>query len=430
MHAFSKLRKLDDGRHSPVEMINLLLVLDIWVPGMSLGDIDDLLLAATAHLMNDKVSLKIYLVNNEARLAAMRGQQDLAGYFSEGTFIEGKFTAEHLAWATKVLVCAPMDDPEAVALMTADSAANPGKYGCQGADDKAYNIKGEALQAMANTFVSRYPTNKTNISFDKSILTKLRFEDSVINMCLSYTFRKLVSPGAVLGIVARLYCPLVAGGPGGNMLTIQRHLNTVFFDNKLSVTAESFHATNESIHAFVKANRLALEEDVRFRFSYEAIDLFLADVDPVVDQLAAANPTIAELPLAMRVVRLYANLFYVPHAGFAPLYAPDTPFFALDNLPDGALHHSIETQLTTVVGYDLVAGWAFLNDITADDLVNMSEEEIRCAVLNFIPGWDKAKLDGMPDDVFLLMTKENFPSIDYAGKTIAELRETVLQSLA
>jgi hypothetical protein len=150
---------------------------------------------------------------------------------------------------------------------------------------------------------------------------------------IAYSIMKLISPGGIMhvpGLLYRLYCPLLGGGPGTNMLKIQQCLKDYHPGlEDLTITAEGFRETNLEI-----IGRVGLDTPH-----------FLEGLQP-------------ELEEAMTVMIYFANKYY--KSGASRVYDNQESLYSLRTLPPGR----VDLPLTeTPPLYDLVVAIAVLEDM-------------------------------------------------------------------
>jgi hypothetical protein len=150
---------------------------------------------------------------------------------------------------------------------------------------------------------------------------------------MAYSIMKLISPGGIVhvpGLLYRLYCPILGGGPGTNMLKIQQCLKDYHPGlEDLIITAEDARDNNLEI-----MGRLGLEKPS-----------FMKGFEP-------------ELEEAMAVMIYFANTYY--KSGSFRVYDDQESLYSLRTLPPG----KIDLPLTeTPPMYDLVVAIAVLQDM-------------------------------------------------------------------
>jgi hypothetical protein len=163
-----------------------------------------------------------------------------------------------------------------------------------------------------------------------------------------YGFMKLISPGSIAhipGLLYRLYCPDVGGGPGTNMLAIQRYLQDYFHIlPEIEIDKNTFAIFNKEL---IDQKGLTLPRTIRNM--------------PILQD----NPMLRD---AITVMVYFANLIYTKEGTRDPLYDDDTPLYSLDNLPPGSIRllrdHYMNThkKMESPPLYDLIAAHAVLYD--------------------------------------------------------------------
>jgi hypothetical protein len=149
-----------------------------------------------------------------------------------------------------------------------------------------------------------------------------------------YGYMKLFSPGAIAnipGLLYRLYCPELGGGPGTNMLTIQRCLQKHFnLLPEITVSKDQFDEFNKQL---IQTQGIHTTSAIRQMSIMEGND---------------------ELLRSITVMAYFANLIYKTND---TLYKEDTPLYSLKDLPQGTI--ALKEEETPPL-YDLIATHAVL----------------------------------------------------------------------
>ena len=242
------------------------------------------------------------------------------------------FHKEHFMTSDKVCISAPVKDANLRDQMACHLSVS-GKGYCQGTKIGTTNFPSKAYETLLESIPSnhRFCTYVTNLCFPVELLDIL--DPAYKHEYMAYSFMKLISPGGIAhvpGLLYRLYCPLVGGGPGTNMLKIQQCLKDYHPGlDDLVIRAEEFRETNWEI-----IGRLGLNPPE-----------FLKGLQP-------------ELEEAMTVMIYFANKYY--KSGATRVYDSQETFYSLRTLPPGTVKLPLSE---TPPMYDLVVAIAVLQDI-------------------------------------------------------------------
>ena len=245
-----------------------------------------------------------------------------------------EFPRDHFLSADKVCISAPIKDP-ILRDQIADHLSVFRKGYCQGTKIGTTNFPSKAYEDLLESIPAdhRYCTYVTNLCFPTELLDTL--DPEYKHEYMAYSIMKLISPGGIVhvpGLLYRLYCPILGGGPGTNMLKIQQCLKDYHPGlEDLTITAEGFRETNWDI----------------------------------IGQLGLSPPEFTntmkpELEEAMTVMMYFANKYYKSNDGSFRVYDAQDSIYSLRTLPPG----KIDLPLTeTPPMYDLVVAIAVLEDM-------------------------------------------------------------------
>ena len=309
--------------------MKLFAIHDPWFYGLEDGDVDD----RAAFRYYER-----YMMRNPTHEVIV-WIEDLARYEQVFLHFQGSpiqfyhdFPMDHFISSDKVCISAPVKDP-ILRDKIADHLSVTGKGYCQGTKIGTTNFPSKAYERLLESIPTehRFCTYVTNLCFPTELLDTL--DPDYKHEYMSYSIMKLISPGGIVhipGLLYRLYCPILGGGPGTNMLKIQQCLKDYHPGlEDLIITAEGFRDTNLDI-----MGRLGLEPP-----------LFLTGLQP-------------ELIDAMTVMIYFANKYY--KTGSFRVYDNCESLYSLRTLPPG----TIDLPLTeTPPMYDLVVAIAVLQDM-------------------------------------------------------------------
>jgi len=320
-------------------MASLYCIHDPWFFGLKDGDMDDR--AAFKYYeryleKNPDKSIVVYIAGERYGLTVE--------YFKNSKIIfHNHFIKELASQSDKICICAPVCDPGIRNILTDIITKKQNGY-CQGHKIGSTNFPSMAYNELLESIplYNRYNTITTNIQFHHSMLDTL---DPVCKQdYLSYAILKLISPAGILhvpGLLYRLYCPILGGGPGTNMLKIQEILQKHFgFLPDVTIREDTFQEFNK---------RLIQEESLT---STDAIK-----------KLMAGYPDNTVLEEALIVMVYFANMVFVKKDG--SLLYEKNDICSLNTVPEGMLKIQLEE---TPPLYDLVAAFCVLNDIPSNQL--------------------------------------------------------------
>jgi hypothetical protein len=190
----------------------------------------------------------------------------------------------------------------------------------------------------------RYNTITTNIQFHHTLLDIL--DPSYKQDYMSYAILKLISPAGIInvpGLLYRLYCPIIGGGPGTNMLKIQEILQTHFgILPELKVDENNFQDFN---------GRLISEKSLK--------------VTDNIKKLMMNYPKNKALEDSLVVMVYFANLVFVKKDG--TLLYENNDICSLNTVPEGMLNIQLDE---TPPLYDFVVAFCVLNDVLCNSLTD------------------------------------------------------------
>jgi hypothetical protein len=302
-------------------MSYLYAIHDPWFYGMADGDVDD-----RAAFCAYEEYLSKYPDNKIIAYVGERYDATVKYYGHFRLLFRNTFDPKEISAAEKIMICAPVQDPIHRNVLTNILSLKQNGY-CQGCKIGCMNFPNKNYLPLLDSIPvsNRLSTLDTMIPFPMSFVQRL---DPYYTDYLQYGFMKLISPGAIAhipGLLYRLYCPEIGGGPGTNMLTIQRCLQK-HFCILTDIPVDKDH--------FIKFNkRLIQEKGLMIRSSYE-------------------NEHLSD---SITVMMYFANLIYkIEHGN---LYEENTPLYSLNTLPPGRIT-LIEEESPPL--YDLVAAHAVL----------------------------------------------------------------------
>lgn len=312
------------------KVISLYAIHDPWFHGLPDGDVDD----RSAFCAYEKYLLT-YPEHKIIVYVGDRYEETVKYYGHWNIEFRQEFNQEEVASAEKICICAPVKNEQDRHYLTFILTAKKNGY-CQGCKIGCMNFPNSNYMPLLESITRRYSTVDTMIVFPVSFiqtLDPLHWEDYQ-----QYGLIKLFSPGAIAhipGLLYRLYCPGVGGGPGTNMLAIQKCLQTHFdLLDEMPVDKDHFMEFNQ---ALIQKKRL---------------------VPTAALQKMKVVTDIPELLDSLTVMIYFANLVYRVEDG--PLYKEDTELYSLQSIPEGSLW--IQEEETPPL-YDLVAAHATLYDV-------------------------------------------------------------------
>ena len=323
---------------SNMSMIYLCAIHDPWFHGMKDGDVDD----RSAFCAYEKY-LQTHPGERIVVYVGDRLKETLKHYGHFQVEFKDSPDLDEIAQAIKVCICAPIHDASlrnSLALIL-ESKQNGYSQGCK---IGCMNFPNSNHLPLLESVTHRYSTNDTMITFPMSFLQT--FDPLHFTDYQKYGFMKLISPGSIAhipGLLYRLYCPELGGGPGTNMLAIQRYLQT-YFRCLPDMPVDKDH--------FIEFNRTLIEQ-VGIYTPRTILQM----------QIIQDNPVLRD---AITVMVYFANLIYLKEESNDLLYNDDTPLYSLDNLPPGSIlllrddYRNMHPDLESPPLYDLIAAHATL----------------------------------------------------------------------
>ena len=306
---------------------------DPWFHGMADGDVDDRsAFCAYERYLHTHPDHRIVVYVGD------RFEETVKHYGHFRIEFKDQLLLEEVAQATKVCICAPIHDASVRSSLTLLLESKQNGF-CQGCKIGCMNFPNQNHMPLLESIKHRFSTVDTMITFPMSFVRKLDpiyYEDYQ-----KYGFMKLISPGSIAhipGLLYRLYCPEIGGGPGTNMLAIQRCLQTHFLYLQ-DMPIDKDH--------FAQFNRTLIEE-----------------VGLVCPRTIRQMPILQTNPVlldSITVMVYFANLIYVKETQDL-LYNNDTPLYSLNTLPPGYIHLSNGSEMESPPLYDLIAAHAVLYD--------------------------------------------------------------------
>ena len=260
------------------------------------------------------------------------------------------FPLGHFLDSDKVSICAPVKDAgirdQMAQHLTASKHFTPSGIGyCQGTKIGTTNFPSKAYEALLESIPAehRFCTYVTNLCFPTELLDVL--DPDYKEEYLAYSVMKLISPGGIVhvpGLLYRLYCPILGGGPGTNMLKIQQYLKDYHPGlEDLTITGEGFRDTNQEIIGRLGLTPSHLVEGLQ-----------------------------PELEESMTVMIYFANKYY--KSGATRVYDDKNCLYSLKTLPPGTADIPV-TETPPL--YDLVVAIAVLENMSPSylDISNIRE---------------------------------------------------------
>lgn len=310
--------------------IALYAIHDPWFHGLPDGDVDD----RAAFCAYEK-----YLSHNSGQRIIVyvgdRYDETVMHYGYSCIEFRKAFDFQEIAFSKKILICAPVKEPSDRLQLTNIISHFENGYS-QGCKIGCMNFPNANYEPLLESITHRYSTVDTMITFPTEFGQRL---DPVFwKDYQEYSILKLISPGAIVhipGLLYRLYCPGLGGGPGTNMLAIQKIMQTHFdILDDLPVDKDHFSEFNQ---ALIQKKKLVPTAAIQ-RLSH------------VMD-----NPPLLE---SMMVMIYFANLIY--RLDDRKLYEDETDLYSLQTIPRGNLWIKTEDMEETPPLYDLVAAHAAL----------------------------------------------------------------------
>lgn len=305
-------------------MTYLYAIHDPWFEGKSDGDIDDRAAFCSYEIFLSKYPHKRILVYVGDRY------EDTVNHYSHfHVEFRQHMIASEVEEAEKICICAPIKDASERAFLA--SVMNEKKNGySQGCKIGCMNFPNPSYMPLLESVTYRYSTVDTMLTLPTEFIQKL--DPIYYEEYQKYGYIKLFSPGAIVkipGLLYRLYCPELGGGPGTNMLTIQKCLQK----------------------HFLLLPEIPIDKDHFMEFNQRLIEL--QGLKPTNAILRITQ--IPELVMSLTVMIYFANRIY--DTGNGPLYTEETDLYSLADLPSGSIQIMEEE---TPPLYDLVVAHAVL----------------------------------------------------------------------
>jgi len=307
-------------------MTYLYAIHDPWFEGMRDGDVDDrgaFCVYERFLQLNPHKRIVVYVGN--------RYETTLEYYSHFQIEFRETLNFEEIEQAEKICICAPVTDASERNFLTSILNKKGNGY-CQGCKIGCMNFPNQHYMPLLESVTNSYSTVDTMLTFPVSFIQ--RMDPIYYDDYQKYGYIKLFSPGAIVhipGLLYRLYCPELGGGPGTNMLTIQRCIQK-HFRLLLDIPIDKDH--------FIEFNQRLIR---------------MMGLHPT--KAIQAITTIPELLDSLTVMIYFANLIYttLQPTGNGELYQEDTPIYSLGTLPPGTI--SIMEEETPPL-YDLVVAHA------------------------------------------------------------------------
>ena len=327
-------------------MASLYCFHDPWFFGLKDGDMDD----RAAFKYYEK-----YLEKNPDKTVVVYIPGDrfllTVEYFKNSKIVfHDEFIRELAEESDKICICAPVCDPEIRDHLTDIITRKKNGY-CQGDKIGTTNFPSASYYNLLESIPleNRYNTGTTNIQFHHSLLDVL--DPIYKNDYMSYAILKLISPAGIMhvpGLLYRLYCPILGGGPGTNMLKIQEILQKHFgLLPDLFIHANTFQIFNTML---ISEKSLTVTEPIK--------------------KLMVNYPDNKVLEDALIVMVYFANLVFIKKDG--TLLYEKNDICSLNTVPEGMLKIQLEE---TPPLYDLVAAFCIVNDIPSNSLDDNKKTE-------------------------------------------------------
>lgn len=309
-------------------MSSLYAIHDPWFHGMADGDVDDrAAFCAYEFYLQQNPDQKIVVCVGERYEETVKHYGHFRIDFKESLSMEDASNAE------KICICAPIKDPFFRASLTVILETKQNGY-CQGCKIGCMNFPNQQYMSLLSSIPEsrRLSTLDTMIPFPVSFIQKL--DPNYYEDYQQYGYLKLFSPGAIAdvpGLLYRLYCPELGGGPGTNMLTIQRCLQNHFnLLTEIPIDKDHFDHFNTQL---ILTKEIHTTRAIRQMKIMDGNDVLLRSITVMV---------------------YFANLIYKTEN---ILYNDNTPLYSLKDLPPGTI--SLKEEETPPL-YDLIAAHAVL----------------------------------------------------------------------
>jgi hypothetical protein len=345
---------------------------DPFYPGCNDGDMDDRLaikLYDEYLLRHPETSYIVVYIVGEGRY------EKAVPYMNQHKRIiyESVFNIDEAKSAEKIIICAPVQDPEVRSVLANIIYEKKNGY-CQGNKIGVTNFPNSDFKELLDSIPEnhRYSTETTSISFPHELIDNLDPENK--DEYMSYGMLKLIAIGGIIhlpSLIYRLYCPGIGGGPGTNMLKIQEliqeHLipkmekdpyphyylgynpNKINDLKKMTIIPSNFELFNSILIDIIK------EWPIYLQSSNKLIDDFMVGFK---EKMPTANHQAMENSL--KVMIYFARMCYATEEDGAPLFTQHVnKFYSLSEIPKGYCMINLEE---TSPMYDFVVAWSILNE--------------------------------------------------------------------
>jgi len=312
--------------------ITVYAIHDPWFHGLPDGDVDDRAgFCAYEKYLLDNPGCRIIVYVGD------RYEETMYHYGDTRIEFRNTFDFQEIALAQKIIVCAPVKEASDRLHLT-NIISQFGNGYSQGCKIGCMNFPNANYEPLLESIAHRYSTVDTMLTFPTAFVQRL--DPIYWKDYQEYSILKLISPGAIVhipGLLYRLYCPGLGGGPGTNMLAIQKLLQTHFdILDHIPVDKDHFVEFNQAL--IQKKNLVPTAALQRLPHVME-------------------NQHLLE---SMLVMIYFANLIY--RLSDRKLYEDDTDLYSLQSIPKGKLWINPEDMTETPPLYDLVAVHAMLYD--------------------------------------------------------------------
>jgi hypothetical protein len=356
------------------KMIDLYAIHDAWFYTMNDGDVDDRAAIKFYEKLireNPSMNIMVYFTDNRFDISKPY-------YLNSNIKFQEKFNISDVMNSKKVGVFSKIKDSTIRDELTSVLLEKKNGY-CQGDKIGCYNFPDDSYKPLLDAMTYKFSTEYTNITFPVSFMDNL--DSQYKNDYLAYGFLKLIAIGGIINIpslVYRLYCPKIGGGPGTNILKIQKwFMDYTYLD------------INSQPNSFEDVNKLIINEYTKKNGS-DLLDNFTPLKDFIVKatqvKQVKINDVMVDINLealenSLKVMIIFGNLIYKPKTS-NKLFDSDTKqFYTLSGIPEGNL--LCESDETPPL-YDLVAAYSIMfnsfpleDNQTQKDKDNIKDEIIQ-----------------------------------------------------
>jgi hypothetical protein len=345
---------------------------DAWFYSLNDGDVDDRAAIKFYEKMiekNPEIKIMVYFTDERFNISK--------SYFNNSNItICEKFNINDVMISDKVGVFAKIKDENIRSDLVKILTEKKNGY-CQGNQIGSYNFPDDNYLALLNSMTYKFSTDFTNICFTEKFLDSLDSEYK--NDYLVYGLLKLIAIGGIInfpGLVYRLYCPKIGGGPGTNMLKIQNWFKLIIPElNNITIDSYNFKIVNDIIlNETITDKVLNLNE-------FKPLNMFMKKAEEmktvkIGDKIVDID--LEELKKSLKVMIIFGNIIYKPKNENFLFNLETDKFYTLTNMPLGDLMISPEE---TPPLYDLVAAYCILNDIYSNEPTE--QESIKSKLIEF-----------------------------------------------